>query len=166
VAYVGKSADGGYDPFVFKRSLPAADIELADDVYLVAKDRAEAYVARGMSVTPPPAVLPGADGSTGAGRAAEPSGVPPTSPEQSGSGQDLPLGVEVNGFQWTGEVSPQKWMNFYTKVLSRFATGGGLKLTVTVEVAPPGGTSMSKVEETRVALRELGLIEDMLIRKR
>ena len=53
----------------------------------------------------------------------------------------------------------QKWMNFYTKVLSRFATGEGMKLTVTVDVTPTGGVAKSKVDETRVALRELGLPE-------
>jgi hypothetical protein len=53
-------------------------------------------------------------------------------------------------------------MNFYTKVLSRFATGGGLELSVTVDVAPPGGgTTSAKVEETRVAFRELGSAEDL-----
>ena len=50
-------------------------------------------------------------------------------------------------------------MNFYTKVLSRFATGDGMKLTVTVDVAPTGGVTKSKLDETRVALRELGLTE-------
>ena len=55
-------------------------------------------------------------------------------------------------------------MNFYTKVLSRFATGGGLKLTVTVDVSPPGGTTVSKAEETRVALRELGMDESVALR--
>ena len=70
------------------------------------------------------------------------------------------------GFQWTGEVSPQKWMNFYTKVLSRFATGGGLKLTVSVDVEPPGGITTAKVEETRIALRELGLSEDVQLKRR
>ena len=48
-------------------------------------------------------------------------------------------------------------MNFYTKVLSKFASGKGLTLTVTVEAAPEGGISSQKVEETKVALRELGL---------
>jgi hypothetical protein len=57
-------------------------------------------------------------------------------------------------------------MNFYTKVLSRFATTGGLKLTVTVDVDPPGGTTMSKVEETKVALRELGLTEQVATKSR
>jgi hypothetical protein len=48
-------------------------------------------------------------------------------------------------------------MNFYTRVLSKFATGGGLRLTVKVEMAPDGGVPSQKVEETRAALRELGL---------
>ena len=71
--------------------------------------------------------------------------------------------AEVPGFTWSGDVSPQKWMNFYTKVLSRFATAPGLRLTVSVAVAPPGGVASSKVEETRNALRELGLDEHVNI---
>ena len=58
---------------------------------------------------------------------------------------------------WSGDVPHQKWMNFYTKVLSRFAATPGLKLTLRVEVAPAEGISAQKVDETRVALRELGL---------
>jgi hypothetical protein len=48
-------------------------------------------------------------------------------------------------------------MNFYSRVLSKFATGSGLRVTVKVEIAPEGGVSEQKVEETRSALRELGL---------
>jgi hypothetical protein len=70
---------------------------------------------------------------------------PPQPPAQPGT------------LRWTGDVPPQKWMNFYTKVLSKFATGRGLKLTLSVEVAPEGGISPQKVEETKVALQELGL---------
>ena len=58
---------------------------------------------------------------------------------------------------WSGEISPQKWMNFYTRVLAKFATGNGLKLSVKIEVAPDGGVSQQKIDETRAALRELGL---------
>src|ERR1700687_5895102 len=47
---------------------------------------------------------------------------------------------------WTGEVPAQKWMNFYTRVLSKFATGGGLRLTVKVEMTPDGGVPSQKVE--------------------
>ena len=57
----------------------------------------------------------------------------------------------------------QKWMNFYTKVLSKFASGKGLKLTVTVEASPEGGVSSQKIEETKVALRELGMDDNVKV---
>jgi hypothetical protein len=40
---------------------------------------------------------------------------------------------------------------------SEFFGGNALKLTLTVEVTPEGGLSTQKVEETKVALQELGL---------
>lgn len=78
--------------------------------------------------------------------------------------QPLPPAPVVASLRWTGDIPPQKWMKFYMKVLSRFATGPGLKLTVTVtvEVAPPDGVPASKVDEARVALRELGLAEELV----
>jgi len=62
---------------------------------------------------------------------------------------------------WRGEIPPPKWMNFYTKVLSKFATGKGLKLTLNVEVSPDDGVSAQKIEETKAALRELNLNDDL-----
>ena len=53
-------------------------------------------------------------------------------------------------------------MNFYTRVLARFATQPDLELTVHFEVQE--GVSQQKVDETRVALRELGLDESTLAR--
>ena len=73
----------------------------------------------------------------------------------------LPSSVEIAALRWSGEVPAQKWMNFYTKVLSRFATTKSLRLTVAVEVAPEGGVSKQSVEETKTALRELGLKDDL-----
>jgi len=63
--------------------------------------------------------------------------------------------------KWSGEIPAQKWMNFYTKVLSKFANAQGLRLTLTVEVSAPGGISSQKIEETKVALQELGLNPDL-----
>ena len=54
-------------------------------------------------------------------------------------------------------MPPQKWMNFYTKVLSKFAASQGLKLTVSIEVSHEGGISSQRIDETRIALQELGL---------
>ena len=65
---------------------------------------------------------------------------------------------------WRGTVSPQKWMTFYTKVLSRFANTPGLKLEVSFEAPAGADQAKSKGDETKIALRELGLSEDVEIR--
>ena len=78
----------------------------------------------------------------------------------SGPQASLPPGV----IRWRGSVPPQKWMNFYTKVLSRFAATPGLKLDVGFEAPAEGEQGKGKAEETRTALRELGLSEDIEIR--
>ena len=61
---------------------------------------------------------------------------------------------------WSGEIPTQKWMNFYTKVLARFANKPGLKIRVSLE-AETGEDAETTVQETRTALRELGLGEDV-----
>jgi len=59
--------------------------------------------------------------------------------------------------RWSGEIPPQKWMNFYTKVLSKLVGAGGLKVSVSVQSAPEGGVSDRQVEDVKTALRGLGL---------
>jgi hypothetical protein len=46
-------------------------------------------------------------------------------------------------------------------VLSKFAATAGLKLTLRVKVAPTEGVSPQKVDETKVAPRELGLKDSL-----
>jgi hypothetical protein len=59
--------------------------------------------------------------------------------------------------RWRGTVPPQKWMNFYTKVLTRFASSPELKLEVSFEVPIDRDQAQSKADETRSGLKELGL---------
>lgn len=171
IAYVGKGSDGSYDPFIYKRSLGSGDVEIADDVYLIVRERAEEYTAKKAAPAAPagvtqtasvgtPQPAPGAATGSAQGVQAGATAAPST-PGASGP----PASTAIIGFHWSGEISPQKWMNFYTKVLSRFATGGGLKITVSVNVEPPGGITVSKVDETKVALRELGLAEDITLKR-
>lgn len=142
IAYASKTQDGRYDPFVFNRSLPASDIEISDDVFIIRREDAEKYLS-GLQAAPTPA--------------------PPALTQ--GDGLDVP---EVSrdqpkaaGFTWSGNVPHQKWMNFYTKVLSRFANTGGLNISVVVDVSPEGGVSRSAVEDTKSALRELGALDNV-----
>jgi hypothetical protein len=67
--------------------------------------------------------------------------------------------------EWSGEVQPQKWMNFYTKVLGRFATKKGLKIIINIEVSEKEGINESIIDETKTALRELGLNDEVCLKK-
>lgn len=69
--------------------------------------------------------------------------------------------AKLSKMAWNGDLSPQKWMNFYSKVLARFASTQGLKINVSIEVESDGGISEQKLEETRSALRELGLDDEI-----
>ena len=67
-----------------------------------------------------------------------------------------PKNVFSKGLSWRGEVPPQKWMNFYTRVLTKLASDKDIKLTLKVEFSADG-ISEQKLDEARVALQELGL---------
>jgi Protein of unknown function (DUF499) len=149
LAYVGKAGDDKYDPFIFEKSILPTDIEIADDVYIIKKEVALAYVAKMTEPQPPqPPPQPPVDPP----EPPEPPDDPPLPPPETDS---------VERFKWTGDISPQKWTNFYRKVLTPYVTGGGLTLKLTVEVAPEGGVSKQRLEETKTALRELGMDDEV-----
>ncbi|MDC8448550.1 MAG: DUF499 domain-containing protein [Nitrospira sp.] len=151
LAYVGKKADGSYFPFHWQVSLGAQDIEISDDMYVIQQEVAEAYKAGKTTPVSPtqPSPTPGA-----------PITGPLPGSETTPAGPS-PASSTLSRLTWSGEIPSQKWMNFYTKVLSRFAAGMGLKLTLKVEVSSDTGMPIQKVEETKVALRELGLSDEV-----
>jgi hypothetical protein len=210
LAYVGKKADGDCDPFYFRKTLPVAEIEISDDMYLItgeeAKKRIQPPKLTSIFISPQNVVIePGKkqtfiakgfdqhdrDFAVGAvnwvctGGSIDEDGVLLAGSDEGNfslkvaSGEiaatesytiakagtmtppEKPKDRGISTLSWAGEVPPQKWMNFYTKVLSRFAGGTGLKITLNVEASPEGGVSQSKIEETKVALRELGLNDDV-----
>jgi hypothetical protein len=95
--------------------------------------------------------------------------VPAPQPEPSqppaGAAQptSVPLftGKKLAALRWKGEVPPQKWTTFYTKVLSRLVSDGGLSLSVEVEARPLGGVYAERADELRQNLRELGIVEEV-----
>lgn len=144
LAYAGKRGDQ-YEPFMFRKAITAAEIEVGDEVVVLRKEDAEKIQA-----------------AIEAGKPAKPSSVPPPpTPTKAGAGTSStppgPVSVRsILGFRWEGEVPWQKWSQFYSKVFSRFSQKG-LKLRVLAEVVPTGGVSEQEVQETRTALKELGL---------
>jgi hypothetical protein len=155
LAYVGKAGSGEYKPFFFNQGIMTGDIEFSDEMFIITKEAAEAY--RKARATEP----------TSGQRPPEAEQPKPLQPEPGASSKppekpaDQPEQLTFNGLTWTGEIPPQKWMNFYTKVLAKFASGQGLKLKLNVEVKPDGGISKQRLEETKAALRELGLDDEL-----
>ena len=164
IAYVGKGASGKYQPFAFKQSISPQDIEFSDDMFVITGELARTYLNTQTIPSPGVTAVQGrvTGVGTGIGGGAEPGGTPiepqPATPPPAAGPTKVP------GIAWSGDVPPQKWMNFYTKVLSRFAGTQDLRLTISIEVTPPTGLSKQVLEETQNSLRELGL-NDRVIEK-
>jgi Protein of unknown function (DUF499) len=151
LAYVGKKPDGSYDPFGWEKSLSILDIEISDDTYIIQKEIAADYAAakaQPASVSQPALPVSAPD-------LAISTPIPPIPTQATAPGNSFAC------VTWQGDVPPQKWMNFYTKVLSKFATQAGLRVRLNVEIAPQGGVLPQKVDEIKVALRELGLPDNV-----
>ena len=153
LAYVGKAPKGDYKPFCFNQPLMSTDIDFSEEMFLITKETAEAY-AKAKAAPPPTPPKP-----------EDPTKKPEPPPQERDGGKEPePKKAEQLTFAsmaWTGEIPPQKWMKFYTAVLSKFAANKGLKLKLTVQVQPDDGLSKQKLEETKAALRELGLSDDI-----
>ncbi len=66
--------------------------------------------------------------------------------------------------KWIGEISPQKWMNFYTKVLSKLSSSDkNVNLTLEVNILVIGNIEETTINQTRIALAELELSNDLAI---
>lgn len=145
--YVGK-AYGGYQgtPIIEDPSFGPLTVEISDQVVLLPRDKALA-----LKGVPPPA--PG--GPESILSVAEGQGAGPEGPPQ-------PVSVETQvpskqRLSWEGDLPPQKWTNFYMKVLTRFATDPSLRLRVQFEVSPDIQVSQAHLNEIEIALKELGL---------
>lgn len=157
LAYVGKTAGGKYHPFSFERTINTADIEISEEMFIITKETAEAYrmeATRPGGVTQsPPSTQGGDTGDLPRPSTDEIRTAPMAEGDRSGSKKPQ----QKSALKWSGEVPSQKWMNFYTKILTKLGVSSGLTLTVTVDCSPEGGLSPQKMEEIKSALRELGL---------
>jgi hypothetical protein len=64
LAYVGKSAHGGYEPFCYGTALSADDVEIAEDMYIITKETAERYKADDGRPAPEPSPHPDIEEAT------------------------------------------------------------------------------------------------------
>lgn len=152
--YVGKNAEGLYQPSFFGESLGITNIEITEEMYIVPKAVAES-IASGVVLGPKDLPKVGPDGTVTT------PVTPQAEPPKGAKSGESPKVEKVTSLKWQGEIPHQKWMTFYTKILSKFASPGGLKVNLEVEAKPEGGISKQKVEETKTSLRELGLSDNI-----
>lgn len=173
IAYVGKNGSK-YTPFLFATEVRPADIEFSEEMFIITRETAEKYLASITASLPVdvPAETAVGDGAvefteegTGPSLGIIRDGPAVLIPTQEPI-QDAVQSGTVSKLAWSGEIPPGKWMNFYTRVLFKFIADGGVKLTLQMEISPEKGISGQKLEETRLALRELGFNEDVIVEER
>jgi hypothetical protein len=138
-----------YVRIAFGGELDPADVDFSDEVVLVPEELARQLEEAAPSVEAP---VPAPTATAEAPAGAAPS---------VGETEPLFTGKKVAAIRWRGRVPPQKWTTFYTKVLSRLVSDGGLELKVEFEAKPPGGLHAERADEIRQHLRELGVPEEI-----
>jgi len=130
----------------FGESLEAAEVEFSGDVALVLPDAAQSLK---QAAPTPEEPVP----------SPEPTAATTTAPPAPTPGQQGQIftGERVAGIKWAGQIPPQKWTQFYTRVLSRLVSEGELTLNVEFESRPSGGLLKERVDAVRDSLDELGL---------
>ncbi len=175
LAYVGQVGEA-YNPFSFETDLHAYEVELSDDMFIIPREVAQAYqeaqrtarTAKPEPETPtPPTPGPGKINDK-PGTYTVP-GLPPAETTSTVESEpDTVTASKHRRLTWSGQLPPQKWTNFYMKVLTKFASSQDLemKLRVEITVEAKGDSQLSdqKIEETKIALRELGLNDDVVAR--
>jgi hypothetical protein len=76
---------------------------------------------------------------------------PPTPPTPAGK-------IKIS---WSGQIDTKKWNVFYTKILAKFASNPTLKIFIKFDVEEEGLNGIQKKEETKTALREMGLDDNL-----
>jgi ParB family chromosome partitioning protein len=165
-AEVSGNTDACTDPNCYAAKLEAhvkSKVAAKPELVQITKETAEAYEAAAAqpATTPNPiADLFPSDGSPVNPPKTQPVGATPAL-KPSGTQSGLEPTQLTLGLTWSGEVPSQKWMNFYTKVLTKLGVGSELSLNVKVKCNPKGGVSQQKIEEIKSALRELGLDDNL-----
>ena len=153
------------------------DIEFSDEMFIITRETAEKYLAAKVVADLVEVVIESPNevngrtplvreetghytGTVGAHHENSLSTQQATMSTQAPDGESI-QDETIYHLAWSGEIPPLKWMNFYSKVLTRFITDGGVKLTLQMEISPEKGISRQKIDEARIALRELGLNDDL-----
>ena len=167
LAYVGKTSNGIYDPFHYQTNLNPRDVEISEDMFIITQETVQAYQTALDLAQNPSTPTQEATTNTPVNITSFTSTVAEDSIPYISNHTNLPTDkpetiaptpvVLPKLLKWSGEVPSRKYMTLYNQVISRFVGGPKLKLTLKVECVVEGELTPEKIQETQVALAELGL---------
>jgi hypothetical protein len=70
--------------------------------------------------------------------------------------------AEAGGLAWSGSIPPQKWTQFYMRILTKLVGRPGLELHVDLRLPNDADVSEALRKDVELALRELGLDDEVL----
>lgn len=86
---------------------------------------------------------------------------PSATKERTFESEPKPLPAGPRKLKWGGDVAPQKWPNFYMKVLTKLVSGGDIKIRASTEATLKDAAADQQVEAIKSALRGLGLDDNV-----
>jgi hypothetical protein len=141
----GQKPDGGYERVLFNEYTDPADVTFESGVFLLLKSKAKALKAM-----PEPAtdVVPEPDHTT------LPTPIP--EPGQAHDSEPEPA-IATRTFRITGEMPPEIWNRFGTKILPKLRSGADLQIGIDFSVTVDQGVSKTFEADLKQILEDLGL---------
>lgn len=140
----GKKSDSTYERVWFKEIVGTDEVAFEADVFLLRKERAEAFKSGTTETVPGPTPAPG------------PSTVTETEPGPATGLEPVP-GVETRTLRLVGTVPPEVWNRLGTKILPKLRSGADLKVGVDFSVTVNAAVAEGIASELRQIVQELGL---------
>jgi hypothetical protein len=136
----GRRTDINYERVWFKELVATDEVAFEADVFLLRKERAEAFKAGTPDTVPGPTPGPG----------------PATHTETEPGPATVP-GVETRTLRLVGTVPPEVWNRLGTKILPKLRSGADLKVGVDFSVTVNAAVAEGLASELRQIVQELGL---------
>ncbi len=139
----GKKPDGGYERVWFNETLPSDEISFESGVFLLLQSKAKFLKEETEPIpggSPEPVPIPEPEPKTPSGSEPEPEPVP---------------GLKT--FRIIGNMPPEVWNRFGTKILPKLRSGSELKIGIDFSVSMEAGVAKNFEAELRQILDDLGL---------
>ena len=147
----GKKPDGGYERVWFDESLASDEVSFESGVFLLLKSKANSLKI---------AIEPILGGGTGDVPEPEHEPEPPSGPEPEPEPVSSP---SLKTFRIIGDVPPEVWNRFGTKILPKLRSGSELKIGIDFSVSMEAGIAKSFETELKQILEDLGLSDRIKI---